>query len=173
MKTKMTILNNLIIREYSPDDSLEELTLLLHSAYKQLADMNLKYLATHQTVETTKERIERGSCFIAELDSAIVGLINYYPPNNKLGKIPESLLNTAWMGQFGVLPHLQKQGIGRKLVDKVEKYAVEQKVNKIALDTAEPAKHLIDWYTKLGYIFHSYIQWDITNYRSVIMVKEL
>ena len=44
---------------------------------------------------------------------------------------------------------------------------------ELALDTAEPARHLIDWYTRLGYRFIEYAQWDVTNYRSVVMSKRL
>ena len=43
----------------------------------------------------------------------------------------------------------------------------------LALDTAEGATHLIDWYAKLGFEFVEYTQWEVTNYRSVIMAKPL
>jgi hypothetical protein len=44
---------------------------------------------------------------------------------------------------------------------------------ELAVDTAEPARHLIDWYTRLGYRFIEYAQWDVTNYRSVVMSKPI
>lgn len=34
-------------------DDIEALTELLHKAYKQLADMELRYLATHQRIPTS------------------------------------------------------------------------------------------------------------------------
>jgi hypothetical protein len=43
----------------------------------------------------------------------------------------------------------------------------------MALDTAEPAAHLIAFYNRLGYRFIEHAQWRMTNYRSVIMSKTL
>lgn len=43
----------------------------------------------------------------------------------------------------------------------------------MALDTAEPAQHLRDWYTSLGYRLVDYAQWPGKTYRSVIMSKRL
>ncbi|MBX3458479.1 MAG: hypothetical protein KF696_00785 [Planctomycetes bacterium] len=61
------------IRLLAPGDSLDELTKLLHSAYQRLADMGFNYTATSQTVETTRERIERNECFVAVAEGRIVG----------------------------------------------------------------------------------------------------
>jgi hypothetical protein len=43
----------------------------------------------------------------------------------------------------------------------------------IALDTAEPATHLIRYYEKRGYRFVQHQQWEKVNYRSVILSKRL
>ncbi|MBW1796697.1 MAG: GNAT family N-acetyltransferase, partial [Deltaproteobacteria bacterium] len=45
--------------------------------------------------------------------------------------------------------------------------------SELALDTAEQATHLINWYERLGYRFIEYVDWDVTNYRSVIMSKRV
>ena len=74
---------------------------------------------------------------------------------------------------MGVEPEFQKQGIGKKLIEYIEQYAKENNFVQVALDTSEEAAHLIDWYEKLGYKFHSHIDWDITNYRSVVLIKNL
>lgn len=44
---------------------------------------------------------------------------------------------------------------------------------EIALDTAEPATHLRDWYASRGYRPIEFAQWAHTNYRSIIMSKSL
>lgn len=44
---------------------------------------------------------------------------------------------------------------------------------ELALDTAVPATHLIDRYKRLGYRTVAHYQRDVTNYRSVIMSKEV
>jgi len=45
--------------------------------------------------------------------------------------------------------------------------------SEIALDTAEPATHLQDWYISRGYRPIEFAQWAHTNYRSIIMSKPL
>lgn len=53
------------IRLLRPEDSIEELTTLLHRAYKELADMGFRYVATYQTPEVTAERIAGAECYVA------------------------------------------------------------------------------------------------------------
>jgi hypothetical protein len=45
--------------------------------------------------------------------------------------------------------------------------------SEIALDTSERAHHLIQMYEKRGYRFVEYFQWEVTNYRSVVLSKKL
>ena len=77
------------------------------------------------------------------------------------------------MGQLGVRPALREQGIGSGLILTVEEAARRDGARDLALDTAEPAVHLTEWYQSLGYRFVEFANWDMTNYRSVIMSKTL
>ena len=81
--------------------------------------------------------------------------------------------DVASLGQFAVDPDLQGQGLGRRLIAFVEERAMATGAHEIALDTAEPATHLVDWYGRLGYRFIEYAQWSHTNYSSVILSKAL
>jgi GNAT superfamily N-acetyltransferase len=165
--------NRVTIRRLTEHDSLDDLTELLHRAYAQLADMGLKFVATYQDVEVTRKRIAKGICLVAVLDDQIVGTITFYP--KEIGK------PTPWMerpdvaviGQMGVEPSLQGQGIASMLMQAAEDCARDNGAAELALDTAEPATHLIAWYTRLGYRFIEYMQWDVTNYRSVVMSKTI
>ena len=163
--------DKLTIRQLSNTDSLEDLTKLLHRAYKVLADMGLKYVATYQTIDTTRDRLKNGTCFVAELDGRIVATALYRKPGQAKGCEFYQRPDVAHISQMGVEPDLQRKGIGAKLMRYVEDVAARDGASKLALDTAEPATHLIEWYERLGYRFIEYIDWDITNYRSVIMSK--
>lgn len=66
-----------LIRVFGESDSLEELTELLHRSYKALAEMGLRYLATHQSAQKTAQRFEMGTCLIALIDERLVGTIVY------------------------------------------------------------------------------------------------
>jgi GNAT superfamily N-acetyltransferase len=161
------------IRPFASSDSLEELTSLLNKSYRKLADQGFRFLATHQNAETTKERIENAECYVALMDKNIIGTICYYAPKVKDGNEYYSREGVASFGQFAVDPHYQKLGLGSKLVDHVERCAIRDKAKEIAIDTAEGANELIRFYKNRGYEFIMYVQWDVTNYRSVIMTKKL
>lgn len=169
----LPVTDEIVIRPLMPDDSLEELTDLLHRGYRQLADMGLRYLATYQSVDVTRERVEKGRCFVAVKDEKLVGTICYYPPGVTSGSPWLDRSEVALFGQFAVEPDLQKQGIGRRLIESAEEIARNSGVAELALDTAEPARHLIEWYQRLGFRFIEHVSWDITNYRSVVMSKSL
>ncbi len=164
---------DIIIRPLDEKDSIEELTELLHRGYKVLADMGLKYMATWQGSEITRKRIAKGECFVAELGGRIVATINFYMPDSLSGSPWLERNDVAEFGQFAVDPDFQNQGIGESMVKYVEDYAREKGLAEICLDTSEKAEHLIKWYEKLGYRFIEYVDWDVTNYRSVIMSKTL
>ncbi len=72
-----------MVRELSPNDSIEQLTELLHRAYAQLATMGLNFTATDQSAEVTAKRIAGGQCFVAEVDQKVVGTIVVQPTYEK------------------------------------------------------------------------------------------
>ena len=170
----MGFLQEILIRPYHSDDSIGQITVLLHEAYGQLARMGLRFLATHQDEATTVERISSGvRTFVAQRGDSIVGTLTLYGP------YPTS--STPWyrqptvfhFGQFAVKPLLQRNGIGAQMIKFAEEAARTLGATELALDTAEPAQHLRQWYQRLGFRFIEYAQWDVTNYRSVILSKQL
>jgi GNAT superfamily N-acetyltransferase len=165
--------NDITIRPFGESDSIDELTDLLHRSYKALADMGLKFLATHQTPDVTRQRIADGVCLVAERGGRIVGTITYYPPGHAKGSPWFERAGVAHIGQMAVEPQLQRRGIASQLMKHVEEFARAQHAQELALDTAESASHLIDWYTRLGYRFVEHVQWNVTNYRSVVLSKTL
>jgi GNAT superfamily N-acetyltransferase len=79
----------------------------------------------------------------------------------------------AVASQFAVAPRLQRRGIGAALMRKVEERAREIGASEIAVDTAEPAQHLVALYERWGYVRVDDVQWGHTNYRSIILAKRL
>ncbi|MCI0448559.1 MAG: GNAT family N-acetyltransferase [Chlorobi bacterium] len=154
-------------------DSVSELTELLHRSYKRLADMGLRFVATHQNEEYTEKYMENGECFILTCGDKMIGTIFYYTRN--WDDIPEVMKrdDAVLFGKFAVLPEYQNIGLGTKLMDFIESHAVENGKNEIVLDTSDKAQHLIDYYSKRGYKFVQYWQWPDVNYRSVVMIKKL
>lgn len=166
--------SDIVIRPYRSTDPIGPITTLLHRAYSSLAAMGFRYVATTQSDEVTESRLSRGESFLALLGDRIVGTITLYATSTydetcEVYRDP----GTGYFGQFGVEPDLQGQKVGSRLLRKVEERAVELGLRRIALDTAEGATHLIEWYEREGYAIVDEVDWSMTNYRSVIMVKDL
>jgi GNAT superfamily N-acetyltransferase len=162
-------------RLFSEDDSIEELTQLLNKSYKTLADMGLKYVAATQDSSITLRRITNAyKCFIGIYKDRIISTISLYSPKPSDNSSWYNKEFVAKIGQFAVQSELQKYGIGSKMMDIVEAEARDiENVREIALDTAETAYHLIDFYKRKGYKYIETISWDMTNYNSVVLSKLL
>jgi GNAT superfamily N-acetyltransferase len=161
------------VRPITDGDSIAELTDFLHRSYRVLADMGLRFFATHQTEEQTRERIANGLCLLALNDERVIGTIFYCDPARSGGTGWYDRPDVAYFGQFAVEPSLRRCGLGRMLLEIVEEIAREDGAAELGLDTAETAHHLISYYGSLGYRHVTHVQWDVTNYRSVIMSKRL
>ncbi len=164
---------DVVIRELQPKDSVAELTALLHLAYGRLRDMGLRYMATHQGDEITRERIESGECYVGVRDGHIVATLTFRSPSQTDGCPWYDRPDVASFGQFAVHPDLHGQGIGRALMELAEKRALETGARELALDTAEAAGHLIEMYESRGYRVVDKVDWPETNYVSVVMSKQL
>ena len=157
------------VRRIAPQDSLADLTALLHKAYARLAAMGLRYVASHQSVDITRQRIEQGECYVALAHGALVGTIIFKPTEATAGSSWLDRPDVASLAQFAVDPAWQSQGLGGRLMTFVEARAAQAGARELALDTSEQAAHLIDWYARRGYRFIEYTQWKQVNYRSVVM----
>lgn len=165
-------LKNITIRKFSEKDSISELVSLLHRAYKKLADMGLYFVATYISEEDMQKFIDKGECFVAVENGKIIGTILIYPK----GKNTPEIYNRddiEVFGKFAVEPMYQCMGVGGMLMNYIENYVKEKGIKELALDTAEQAQHLIDYYSKRGYKPIGYQQWSVTNYRSIVMSKKL
>lgn len=169
----MAMNNNVLIRAYREDDPIPPITELLHAAYAPLARMGFRYLATHQDDATTLRRLQDGLSFLAERDGTIVGTITLRPPQSQSSCHWYRQASVYSFGQFAVRSDLHRCGIGRTLLDHVIAIAPTRGATELALDTAEGATHLRQWYERLGFRFVEHVSWDETNYRSVVLSRSL
>ena len=163
----------LVIRRIGPEDSIAELTQLLHRAYAGLAARGMRFVATYQDEATTLDRISDGECHLAIQDGRMIGTITWYDPQHCGGSPWYDRPDVASFGQFGVEPVWQGRGIGERLLAVVEQRAAVTGAAELALDTAESAHDLIRFYTNRGFRRIETAQWKHANYRSVIMSKRV
>lgn len=168
-----TFPKKLEIRLFGADDSIHDVTLLLNRAYSELADMGLKYVATWQDDKITKSRLSNMECYIGLIDGEMVATISLREPSQGKGCDWYKRDDVASFNQFAVQPELKRKGIGSVLLEYVENRAREMGANELAFDTAEQAVHLIEWYGRKGYRFIQNVDWEMTNYISVVMSKTL
>lgn len=73
-------------------------------------------------------------------DGKICGCVNLQQHGNKL-----------YLGMFSVSPQLQGGGIGKKLLQAAEQYALHVKCQSIYMSVISVRTELIDWYKRHGY----------------------
>jgi GNAT superfamily N-acetyltransferase len=166
-----------VLRRLLPTDSMDELTDLLHRAYRPQVDMGLQPLAGRQGPDVTRQRTSRGECYIAALGGGgrerLVGVILFHEEEDAKGPPWFRRPEVDSFSQFAVEPSLQGRGIGRMLLDKVESRAIESGARELGLSMAAPDTRLMKVYERLGYRFIEHWQWPYTNYRSAILSKTL
>jgi predicted N-acetyltransferase YhbS len=165
--------NGVIYRFLGRNDSVEELTALINSAYTVYKKEGLDYKGVSQNSEDTIKRLRHSYTIVALEDNKIIGTISYKPPWECRGSEWFNKPGVAKSNQLAVDPDYQSKGIGRKLIDLVELFAILQGAKEIASDHAEEAVDYIEWKKKQGYRFVAYHNWSFTNYRSVILSKNL
>ena len=168
------------IRPLQPSDSLDELTRLLHAAYATLAAQGWNFTAVDQSVEVTRQRLSEAQGFVAVADGRFVGTVAVRGPRpaeeTYTADPPPPLYTTpgtAIVSQLAVHPDSRGLGIGEKLMDATEAWALAEGFSQLALDTAEPALALRRRYERRGYVVVGRVHWRGKTYVSVLMRKAL
>ncbi len=149
------------IRRFRKSDSIKVYELIrkndLETASKfypkKIINEWLKELSPAKILKKSMERI----CFVAEKDKKIVGYVS---------------LSEDEVKKLFVLPKFHKKGIGKKLLDKIEKVARGKRIKKLVLYSnfyAEP------FYKKCGFkkIKISLQKAGSMKYKSIYMGKKL
>ena len=153
-------------------ESFEELTALLHRAYRPLGEMGLHYTAGDQTPEVTRGRVERAAvCWVAYKGGRLAGTMSYYDRLNRPRWYARP--EVGHFGQFCVDPREQNAGIGSLLLGAAERAALAAGKTELACDTSERAAHLLHLYARLGYRVVGRYKWSVTNYESVVLSKRI
>ena len=162
-----------VIRPIAESDSILELTQLLHRAYARLGAMGLNYTAVDQSPDVTARRLGSGTCLVATEAGRLVGTILFHPTYASNDCDYFTRAGVGCIHQFAVEPGLQGGGLGRRLLEQAEALAREQGFREVAMDTAEQATHLVEFYARLGYAEVGTVQWPGKVYRSVVLSKPL
>jgi ribosomal protein S18 acetylase RimI-like enzyme len=165
---------DILIRPLESNDSLDELTELIRAAYQPHLTSGLRFVGTYQTSDITAKRFASGYGLVAIGDGRLVGTVLVRPPQPTSKAVLYRDPGTWSLGQLAVHPDFKGRGFARALHDAAVDLARSHGAQVIALDTAEPAKELIDLYQRWGYQIVGSVDWrPHTNYESVLMTREL
>ncbi len=121
------------IRRLDTNDSLAELTDLLHRGYRQLLEMGLRYTATYQDEQKTASRIAGKECYVGVLNDNLVATITLDPPGTTEGCPYYERRDVSSFYQFCVASELRGQGLGRFLIQFVERRAIQLGATEMAI----------------------------------------
>ena len=152
---------------------IEPLTELLHKCYGPLAAEGMRYLASHQSAETTADRLSQGKSFLAFHDQRIVGCITLSFDGNDEASAWYKRPEVCFFQQFAVCADYQSRGVGRLLLHEVYLAAKESGCTELALDTSVHADKLIRYYQKKDFELVEMADWSVTNYQSVVLSKTI
>lgn len=123
--------DSLIIRQAISQDA-PAVFLLLQSGFIEYGRIteqtNLEALL--ETVEDVQREIETNTVFIAIIDDVIVGTVRLEVHGEE-----------AYLSRFAVDINRRNSGVGKSLINIVDKFLMEEKIKKVTLHTA--SKHIL------------------------------
>ncbi|WP_149181161.1 N-acetyltransferase [Streptomyces sp. TRM49041] len=160
------------VRRLIVGDSVEELTALLHRSYADHAEASRVFFASYQSVQDTERRVRRGECWLAARGAELVGSVTVKAPYS----LPEGYPAPAGAGSFwqlAVAPEYRGTGLGQRLLALAEERIAVLGSAQVVIDTSAEAVDLVGWYRRRGYVSVGSWRWSVTNYESVVLLKEL
>jgi GNAT superfamily N-acetyltransferase len=162
-------------RLYRSDDAVE-LTALLNEAYRKLRDTGLNFTAATQDVETTRERVAGGVCWVIEHDGRVTATMTMsVPPPDDIRSLSSHARqsDTGWVCQEAFGPELRGRAVEKRLLEVARGWAIGHGITRIGLDTAAPAEHLVMMYGRWGFERVDDVHFPEKNYESVVMTQDL
>ena len=114
-----------------------------------------------ETPETVAAYLSRGGIIVAETDGEIVGAVRYEPYADYL-----------YLGRLAVAPAWQGRGIGRRLVEAVEEWAVLLGLDEVQLGVRTELSANRELYRYLGYVENGYAPFNSDPRYSYLKMKK-
>ncbi|MFI5759706.1 GNAT family N-acetyltransferase [Streptomyces sp. NPDC051563] len=169
---KRTASGEAVIRLFTEEDSVRELTCLLHRAYADHAAAGRAFFASYQSPQDTAHRLRGGECWLALQGESLVGTVTVATPYVAPQGYPAPTgVGSFW--QLAVDPSQRGTGLGQRLLSLAEARVAARGAAQVVIDTSSQATDLVGWYRRRGYVPVGAWRWDVTNYDSVVLLKDL
>lgn len=146
--------------------SWEEITELLHLAFKERADQEIDYLAVNQDVITTKKRAKGGICLIALHKNKLVGTALLHI---RKGRKWYEGKNYGYFSQLGIHPDYKRRGIATMFFEERMNICHEHGVDAVTFHVSSKAKSILSLHEKLGAQKVSFFSNSNNNYYSIYL----
>ncbi|MFJ3646919.1 GNAT family N-acetyltransferase [Streptomyces murinus] len=116
--------------------------------------------------------MSKGECWTALRAGGLVGTVTVTAPYGA----PEGYPAPAGAGlfwQLAVDPEYRAMGLGQWLLTLAEERIGALGFSQVVIDTSAEAVDMIGWYRRRGYMSVGRWRWRVTNYESVVLMKEL
>lgn len=163
---------SVVLRRFDPTcDSFDELTAMLHRSFAKLGKMGLNCTCVDQSSTVTRERATRGHCYVVACNGRLVGTMTLYGPDRDSQCDLYRREDVASMRQFAVDSSWQSRGIGTQLLAFADYWAATRGYAQLALDTPQPAAHLIALYRSQGFRIAQFVRFAGKQYDSAILSR--
>ena len=142
----MNKVGQITIREAGSDDAIAILRLMLAAFEEYEGVLDPPSGAHKATVDTVRTHLSRGGAVLATIDDEPVGFAFY-----------EAVDDLLYFGRLSVRPDMRNRGIGRALLDAVERRARDAGAAGIRLGVRVQLPHLVARYERLGYRLTKYM----------------
>ncbi|MGU7774841.1 GNAT family N-acetyltransferase [Burkholderia sp. MR1-5-21] len=161
-----------VVRRFDPAfDGYGALTGMLHRAFARLGAMGLNCTCVDQTEAVTRQRAEAGECFVAVSGARVIGTMTLYTTDAASACSLYRHVSVASVRQVAVDPDWQGRGIGAMLLTFAEQWAAARGFTLLALDTPQPAAHLLAFYRAQGFEVVDVVRFAGKRYDSAILCK--
>ncbi len=158
-----TQMNEVQIRGLMPNDSVDQITTLLHTVFAPGPSQPYEYPAAKQTAEATRKQIQCGICFLAWAGDRMAGVAILYQPE------PHGTLESgARLAQLAVHPEFQGRGIGPRLLEACEQEALSRGACGVWASSPVDSRQL-SWFVRNGFRLVEYKAWPDTRHDSLVV----
>lgn len=154
--------NIFIVRKAILEDApyIEKITKEVFKTYKEQVGISGSIAALNETVDEIIKDIESKEVFSALYNGVVVGSVRIEVKNDK----------TAYLSRFGVDLEFQNKGVGKILMNAVDKAMEELNVTNLSLHTASRMLSLVRFYYGRGFYIESTT--NDTGYIRALLCKE-
>lgn len=153
------------IMEYSPkyDEQIKDLLVELQNYLVDIDDWHTQvtlseYRETYFKMDMDKVKTQNGKIYLAIAEGNVVGLIiGIVDEKDEIDKLTNDCAKTGSIIELVIKNNLRGNGIGKLLLEKIEKYFKDLDCKRINIEVFGPNKKALNFYTKNDYIVRDII----------------